>query len=115
MAQEATTSIMVYGEVVEYIKPRPNYLAHQEALKQLLRAVYPYFLTYPIVERYAAIRLALRPPHGDGLIGDVDTLIAATALERDLTIVTVDSDFTRVPDLKFILLDRQHFTPLQQR
>ena len=30
------------------------------------------------------------PPHGSGLIGDIDTLIAATALEHDLTIVTIN-------------------------
>jgi predicted nucleic acid-binding protein len=38
------------------------------------------------------------------LIGDIDTLIAATALERNLTVVTIDSDFQRVPQLKVILL-----------
>jgi len=59
-----------------------------------------YFLTYSILERYAEIRRALRPPYGPGLIGDIDTLIAATALERNLTIVTTDSDYERVPDLK---------------
>jgi len=48
----------------------------------LLGAIYPYFLTYSILERYAEIRRTLRPPHGSGLIGDIDTLIAATALER---------------------------------
>jgi predicted nucleic acid-binding protein len=38
------------------------------------------------------------------LIGDIDTLIAATALERNLTVVTIDTDFQRVPDLSVILL-----------
>ncbi len=52
------------------------------------------------MERYAEIRRTLRPPHGPGLIGDIDTLIAATALERHLTVVTTDSDYERVPDLK---------------
>jgi predicted nucleic acid-binding protein len=66
----------------------------------LLGAIYPYFLTYAIMERYAEIRRTLRPPHGPGLIGDIDTLIAATALERNLTVVTTDSDYERVPDLK---------------
>jgi predicted nucleic acid-binding protein len=40
------------------------------------------------------------------LIGDIDTLIAATALEYDLTVVTIDPDFQRVPDLKVMLLTR---------
>jgi predicted nucleic acid-binding protein len=46
----------------------------------------------------------LRRPHGKGLIGDIDTLIAATALERNLTVVTIDTDFQRVPQLHVILL-----------
>ena len=36
----------------------------------------------------------------------MDTLIAATALERNLTVVTIDTDFQRVPDLRVILLSR---------
>jgi predicted nucleic acid-binding protein len=63
----------------------------------------PYFLTYSILERYADIRRQLRPPHGPGLIGDIDTLIAATALAHNLTIVTTDSDFQRVPGLEMKL------------
>jgi predicted nucleic acid-binding protein len=31
-------------------------------------------------------------------------LIAATALERNLMVVTIDTDFQRVPQLKVILL-----------
>jgi predicted nucleic acid-binding protein len=71
----------------------------------LLREVYPYFLTYAILERYADIRRAMRPPHGAGLIGDVDTLIAATALERNLTVITADHGFKRVLGLSVHLLD----------
>jgi predicted nucleic acid-binding protein len=47
----------------------------------------------------------MRPPHGTGLIGDVDTFIAATALERNLTMITADHDFKRVPGLSVHLLD----------
>jgi len=56
----------------------------------------------------------LRPPHGPGLVGDVDTLITATALEHDLTLVTTDGDFERVPDLRLILLDRRTFQPVNR-
>ena len=41
--------------------------------------VHPYVLTLRIMERYADVRRAMRRPYGPGLIGDVDTLIAATA------------------------------------
>jgi predicted nucleic acid-binding protein len=37
----------------------------------------------------------------------MDTLIAATALERNLTLVTSDQHFQRVPGLSVILIDRQ--------
>ena len=102
-ANEAATSILVYAEVLEYIKPSARYAQHYPALRNLLAGVYPYFLTLPILERYADIRLALRRGQ---LIGDIDTLIAATALERDLTIVTIDPDFQRVPGLSVMLLTR---------
>lgn len=49
----------------------------------------------------------MRPPHGAGLIGDIDTLIAATALEHGLTLVTTDRDFERIPDLRLSLLPRR--------
>jgi predicted nucleic acid-binding protein len=101
---EVATSILAYAEVVEYIKDFSDAQRRQPQLRTLLGEVYPYFLTYPILERYADIRRSLRHPHGKGLIGDIDTLIAATALERNLTVVTIDTDFQRVPDLSVILL-----------
>src|SRR5438309_626185 len=103
-AHEAATSILAYGEVIEYIKPRDDFSHRQRALRSLLREIYPYFLTYRIVERYAQIRLQLR--RGPGLIGDIDTLIAATAFERNLTVVTADDDFKRVPGLQVMLISR---------
>jgi predicted nucleic acid-binding protein len=101
---EVATSILAYAEVVEYIKDFSDVKRRQPQLRTLLGEVYPYFLTYPILERYTDIRRSLRKPHGKGLIGDIDTLIAATALERNLTVVTIDTDFQRIPHLKVILL-----------
>jgi predicted nucleic acid-binding protein len=103
---QAATSILVYAEVIEYLKGLPDFPRRKHQLQILLRETYPYFLTYAIVERYADIRRAMRVPHGPGLIGDVDTLIAATALECNLTVVTLDQDFTRVPGLRVQLLER---------
>src|SRR2546427_6757287 len=98
---EVATSILVYAEVTEYIQGLPHATNRQHDLRHLLREVYPYFLTYTILERYADLRRKLRPPYGKGLIGDMDTLIAATALERNLTLITTDRDFERVPNLKW--------------
>src|SRR6058998_3763312 len=103
---EAATSILVYAEVVEYMKGRSDFSTRHAHLRTLLGEVYPYFLTYRILERYADLRRSLRPPHGPGLIGDIDTLIAATALERNLTMVTIDTDFQRVPGLHAIVIPR---------
>ncbi len=87
----------------------PDYARHRTDLRKLLRGVYPLALTYAILERYAEIRRALRR-RGPGLIGGVDTLIAATALEYDLTVVTTDADFRRIPDLKVMLIPRQQLS-----
>jgi predicted nucleic acid-binding protein len=100
------TSALVCAEVAEYIRDQPNFPDHHRALRDLLREISPIFLTYSILDRYGELRRRLRPPHGPGLIGDIDTLVAATALERDLTLVTTDTDFQRVPDLKVTVLPR---------
>lgn len=100
LRREVATSILVYAEITEYIKGLSDFSRRHQDLRRLLTEVYPYFLTYSILERYADIRRLLRAPHGAGLIGDIDTLIAATALERDLAIVTTDTDFERVPGLQ---------------
>lgn len=99
----AATSILVYGEVVEYVKSFTAFTAYRESLQALLEHIDPLPLTYPILERYADIRRTLRPLHKD--IGDIDTLIAATALEHDLTLLTIDTDYDRVPHLKWQLVN----------
>lgn len=97
---ELATSIVVYGEVIEYLKNfHHNYETHRTGLLGLLEAVHPYVLTHRILERYADVRRAMRRPYGHGLIGDIDTLIAATALQYGLIVMTLDADFERVPGL----------------
>ncbi|MFW6075474.1 MAG: type II toxin-antitoxin system VapC family toxin [Chloroflexota bacterium] len=112
---EASASALVYAEIVEYIQTRNNYERHLRALRSLLYEVYPLFPTFAILERYATLRLQMRPPYGEGLIGDIDTLIAATALEHGLTIVTIDRDFLRVSGLSVILLDRRSLAVTEER
>jgi predicted nucleic acid-binding protein len=104
--REVATTLLNYAEVHEYIRSFPNYLARYQQLRQMMRAIPPIGLTYPALERYGDIRRQLRPPHGPGLIGDLDTLIAATALARNLTLVTNDSDFQRVPGMGLMLVPR---------
>ena len=103
---QASTSVLVYGEIVEFLQGLADYARREADLRDVLKSIYPYQVTYPIMRRYAALRRAMRGPHGPGIIGDMDTLIAATALERECTLVTIDSDFERVPDLTVVRLDR---------
>jgi predicted nucleic acid-binding protein len=110
-AREAATSILVYGEIVEYLIGLPDFPARHFQLRRLLRQVPPLFLSYSVLDRYARLRRELRPPQGPGLIGDIDTLIAATALDLDLTLVTTDRDFQRVPGSSVLLLDRKTLVP----
>jgi predicted nucleic acid-binding protein len=105
-ANEAGTSIVVYGESIEYLRNFPDPQKWQVALRAMLRQIRVYDLTYAILERYADLRRAMRPPYGPGLIGDIDTLIAATALVYGLTVVTLDGDYTRVPALSVMHLSR---------
>ena len=104
---KAATSMLVYAEVTEYLKGLPGgkYNKFHKQLLLLLQEITPYPLTYPILDIYADIRRKLRPPSGKGLIGDIDTLIAATALDRNLTILTLDRDFSKVPNLKWELIN----------
>ncbi len=95
--REAATSIVVYGEVIEYLRGRSDFERRHAELRDLSAEIAPHFLRYPIVTRYSDIRRQLRPPHGPGLIGDIDTLMAATAIERNLTVATIEPDFERVP------------------
>lgn len=108
--QETATSTLVYGEAIEYFQSFPQFQVMQQALRGLLshqvKRLYP---TYVVGEHYARIRRTMRmmrTPTGQplGLIGDIDTVIAATALTHHLTVITIDNDFTRIPGLSVQLL-----------
>jgi predicted nucleic acid-binding protein len=66
---EAATSILVYGEVYEYLKGLPDAPKHLVALRTFMKKVHPYPLTYPLLEQYADIRRAMRPLMDQGLLG----------------------------------------------
>ena len=104
--EEATTSILVCRDILEYFAAFNQFERYERALQDLLTDITAYEVTYQAVSLYAHLRRALRAPHGPGLIGDIDTLIAATALQHGLTIVTADSDFQRIPQLQVLLIPR---------
>lgn len=104
--REAATSILVYGEIVEYLKGFDDFPIRHEQLRRLLVEVTPHLLTYSILERYAELRREMRAGK-IALIGDIDTLIGATALKRNLAVVAADGDFARVPRLRVIQISRR--------
>lgn len=101
---EATTSSLVQAEILEYFLGFSDFQRQRPGLIRVLRAIHAYGIPFPVLQRYATIRRQLRPPHGSGLIGDIDTFIAATAIEFNLTLVTSDSDFKRVRGLSVMLV-----------
>ena len=108
---EVVTSIVVYGEVFEYIRSfrdfEERYLSFQTFIQEcnLVR------ISTEIMETYANLRRSMRRPYGDGLIGDIDTLIAATCLRHGLTVVSTDTHFLRVPRLNSLIVDLSGDTP----
>lgn len=91
-------SLMTYGEVYEGIYFGRDPLAAERAFRQLLRTVSVVPLTRSVLQRFARLRGELR--HQGQLIGDSDILIAATALQQGLTLVTRNrKDFDRFPGL----------------
>jgi tRNA(fMet)-specific endonuclease VapC len=101
---QSVTSILVYAEIVEYIRGLQNSTQWAIQLQRLMRTVRPLRLTYAIGNQYADLRRVLRPQ--GQLIGDVDLFIAATTLVHGLTLVTADSDFLRIPNLLLQLVPR---------
>jgi len=100
---ETATSIIAYGEVYEYIRGLSTFSTlNRQLVTWVSGAIRMYNLSIPIVQQYADIRRSLRGPGKPGIIGDTDTLIATTAIEHDLTVVTRDSDFQRVVGLKYL-------------
>lgn len=91
-----------FVSVAELYEPAFNSVnpeAHLLTFRHFLSAYRLLTLTHPIAERFAQLRSYLRR-RGE-LIPDFDLLIAATALEHNLTLLTFNlKDFRRVPDLR---------------
>ena len=97
--QGLAISIITFGEIYEGIIFGQNPAALADVFRRFLRGVDVLPLNRSTMRRFAAVRGQLR---AEGkIIGDPDILIAATALQRDLVLVTRNvRDFDRIPGLK---------------
>ena len=100
LAQEGISiSMITVGEIYEGIYYGYNPQQGQERFQKFLQTVDTYRLTQAIMQRFARIRGELR--RTGQIIGDFDILIAATAIQHRLTLVTRNiKHYQRIPDLK---------------
>ena len=91
-------SLITYGEILEGVYYGKDPRQQEQVFRAFLKASPILRLTENSLERFAAIRGGLRTQ--GQLIGDADILIAATALEHKLRLVTQNlSHFRRIPTL----------------
>jgi tRNA(fMet)-specific endonuclease VapC len=92
-------TLVTYGEVLEGIIYGRNQMLHRERFERFLEGTDFVDLTLGVMERFASIRGELRIK--GQRIPDMDLLIASTAVEFDLTLVTRNRrHFERVPGLQ---------------
>ena len=92
-------SLITYGEIFEGISYGNDPRRHEQIFRAFLQSTPVLPLTESSMERFARIRGALRAK--GQIIGDADILIAATALEHNLTLVTQNTrHFNRISNLK---------------
>lgn len=97
--QQVALSWVTVGEVYEVAYNSPNPEAQLDIYRRFLRPFARIGVNEPIIERFAEIRSFLR--RREQMISDVDILLAATALDRDLTVLTFNPrHFERIPDLR---------------
>ena len=92
------TSIIVYAEVYEGLLHAGAREAYRQLLVDVIAGVPVIGLDIEIGQLFAAARAELR--RQGQLIPDHDLWIAATALRHQLTIISSDRHFERIPGLK---------------
>jgi tRNA(fMet)-specific endonuclease VapC len=91
-------SIIAYGEICEGLLGGPSPAERRVQLEAFLSTVEMLSLDVDVANQFAEIRIDLRSR--GMLIPDNDTWIAATARAHDLTLVSRDAHFRRIPNLR---------------
>lgn len=97
-ARAIATSIIVLGEIYEGLLGDAQRSPKLSTLHDVLGAVPALTIDRETARGFADIRFALR--RSGQMINDHDIWIAATALQHDLTLITRDNHFERIPGLK---------------
>ncbi len=96
--QRIAVSVIAYGQIYEGLLSSSSADERRAQLDEFISIVDLIAPNVDVARRYAEIRLHLR---SQGLlIPDNDMWIAATARAYDLTVVSRDDHFRRVPDLR---------------
>ncbi len=96
---DLSISIITYGEIYEGIHFGRDLQKTTDVFQRFLRSIEILPLTKPIMQQFARMRGELR--RTGKIIGDFDILIAATAIQHHLTLVTRNiKDYQRIPNLK---------------
>lgn len=94
-----SVSLITFGEVYEGIYFGRDSRASERGFRRFLLEVDVLPLSRAIMQRFAQVRGDLR--RRGQLIGDTDILIAATAIQHDLTLLTRNTrHFERIANLK---------------
>ena len=98
IGQRVAISAITYGEVYEGLLANPVIAPRRVQFDGFMAGVELLVVDAGVARRYAELRSDLRPR--GLLIPDNDIWIAATALAHDLTLVSRDQQFCRIPDLR---------------
>ncbi len=98
MDQGVAISIITYAELYEGISNLPDDDGRRNDLEALSAGTDVLGIDHEVARVFGRLRSELR--RGGQLIPDMDSLIAATALRHDLTLISRDRHFERVPNLK---------------
>jgi len=96
---DLSISLITYGEIYEGIYFGRDPQKTTDVFQRFLRSVVILPPTQLVMRHFARIRGELR--RTGKIIGDFDILIAATAIQHNLTLVTRNvKDYQRIPNLK---------------